>query len=206
MNERNGRDGEDAAGSRPAGPAAPGGQERVASVGAYLAVQRRMRRISLDELADRTRIPRRNLERLEAGAFDAVPDGFSRGFVRSVADALGLDPDEAVMHLMREPPADDPVSAGRRRRRVLLFRTVAAVVALVALLLLLRLALAMLAPLTKSGVAPIEPVYRRDAVRALAEDGREGRFTRPRAAPEPLERDPAAAPDPSDGREPSAGD
>jgi cytoskeletal protein RodZ len=76
------------------------------SVGEYLARQRRMRGISVDELSELTRIPRRNLERLESGAFDDQPDGFARGFVRTVALALGLDPDEAVMRLMPEPEED----------------------------------------------------------------------------------------------------
>ena len=64
----------------------------LGSVGRYLAGQRLLRGISLDDLAVLTKIPRRSLERLEAGAFDHVADGFSRGFVRAVADALGLDP------------------------------------------------------------------------------------------------------------------
>jgi cytoskeleton protein RodZ len=75
-------------------------------IGEYLAQQRKLRGISVDELCEATKIPRRNLERLEAGAFDAQPDGFARGFVRTVAAALGLDPDEAVMRLMQEPEAD----------------------------------------------------------------------------------------------------
>jgi cytoskeleton protein RodZ len=79
-------------------------------IGEYLAQQRRLRGISVDELCEMTKIPRRNLERLESGAFDAQPDGFARGFVRTVAAALGLDPDEAVMRLMQEPEADAAVA------------------------------------------------------------------------------------------------
>jgi len=55
------------------------------SVGHYLASQRKLRGISLEELATRTRIPGRNLERLESGALDGDSDGFSRGLVRIVA-------------------------------------------------------------------------------------------------------------------------
>jgi cytoskeleton protein RodZ len=76
------------------------------SIGAYLARQRELRGISLDELATLTRIPRRSLERLESGVFDRAPDGFVRGFVRTVAAALGLDPDETVMRLLAEPAAE----------------------------------------------------------------------------------------------------
>lgn len=57
----------------------------------------------------------RSLERLESGAFDGAPDGFSRGFVRAVAAALGLDADEAVMRLLREPDAEEAEVHGARR-------------------------------------------------------------------------------------------
>ena len=70
------------------------------SLGHYLASQRRLRGISLEELAARTRIPGRNLERLESGVMDGDSDGLSRGLVRIVAHALGLDPDDAVMRLI----------------------------------------------------------------------------------------------------------
>jgi hypothetical protein len=51
------------------------------SVGRYLAGQRRLRNISLDELATLTKIPRRSLERLEAGLFDDVPDGLRSAWI-----------------------------------------------------------------------------------------------------------------------------
>jgi hypothetical protein len=73
------------------------------SVGRYLARQRKLRGVSLDGLAEATQIPRRSLERLEGGAFDRQVDGFSRGFVRTVADALGLDAEDAVLRLLGEP-------------------------------------------------------------------------------------------------------
>ncbi|MGH0033377.1 MAG: helix-turn-helix domain-containing protein [Myxococcota bacterium] len=78
-----------------------------ASIGEYLAQQRKLRGISVDELCEITKIPRRNIERLESGALDGSPDGFARGFVRAIAEALGLDSDEAVMRLMQEPEAED---------------------------------------------------------------------------------------------------
>jgi hypothetical protein len=84
------------------------------SIGRYLARQRRLRGVSLGELADLTKIPLRSLERLEDGAFDHQADGFSRGFVRTVAEALGLDAEEAVMRLLGEPPSGDDGLALRR--------------------------------------------------------------------------------------------
>ena len=89
---------------KPAASALTGDPER--SIGAYLARQRELRGITLDELATLTRIPRRSLERLESGVFDRAPDGFVRGFVRTVAASLGLDPDATVMRLLSEPAAD----------------------------------------------------------------------------------------------------
>jgi cytoskeletal protein RodZ len=191
------------------GPTASAGRERVAGVGPYLAAQRRLRRISLDELAARTKIPRRNLERLEAGTFDADPDGFSRGFVRSVAEALGLDPDEAVMHLMHEPSADDADIESLRRTRAILVRAAVAAAAVIALVLLLRLVLTLLAPAASSEHDGPETVYRRDAVGSLAEVVREERVAPsvaaapespgPGTAPAPAETDSSGLPRPSPG-------
>jgi transcriptional regulator with XRE-family HTH domain len=84
-----------------------GPAEADGSVGSYLARQRELRGVSLDELAEATQIPRRSLERLEGGAFDRQVDGFSRGFVRTVADALGLDAADAVLRLLGEPIGSD---------------------------------------------------------------------------------------------------
>jgi cytoskeletal protein RodZ len=137
------------------------------SIGQYLASQRRLRRISLEELSERTRIPRRNLERLESGAFDAAADGFARGFVRTVAEALGLDANEAVMRLSDEPRADEVRALAAAHRALALRIAALAVVVLAALGAILYLALREPA----SGEAPAAPsvTYRRDAVRGLAE-------------------------------------
>ena len=160
------------------------GSERE-SIGSYLSSQRRLRGISLDELAERTRIPRRNLERLESGAFDAQPDGFVRGFVRTVAAELGLDAQEAVMRLTGEPLA--PSEEWRRRRAAA--AGVLGALALCGLLALgwaLREATRWLA-LPAPGVES-EWVYRRDAVRELAESLRE--------TPPPPPQQPPASPGP----------
>ena len=104
-----------------------GHDDRTFSVGRYLAQQRSLRSISIEDLAEITKIPQRSLERLEAGVFDHHPDGFARGFVRTVAGALGLDPNEAVMRLLREPPDDE---AETRRHPGLRVFTAAALVLL----------------------------------------------------------------------------
>lgn len=139
-----------------------------------------MRGISLDDLSALTKIPRRSLERLEDGAFDGQSDGFSRGFVRTVAEALGLEAEEAVLRLLGEPDeADDAGSSGRARwiRGASIAVAVAAVFAgLIAAGWYLVAALD--APDAGSPDASAI-VYRRDAVRALAESqaGQEGAHT-----------------------------
>jgi len=140
-----------------------------ASIGGYLARERRLRGISLDELADLTKIPRRSLERLEAGAFDRNPDGFARGFVRAVALALGLSAEEAVMRMLAEPldPDGMVLSAAERVGRWLwvaasLFVGIACLIA----------ALWVWQTRSLSATTVKEPpaiVYRRDDVRSLAE-------------------------------------
>ncbi len=147
-----------------------------AGVGQYLASQRRLRDISLDELAELTKIPRRSLERLEAGSFDGTSDGFVRGFVRAVAASLGLDPDEAVMRLMDEPEELAPVARFGLPARKWLARGLALLgvgLGLAGLWLLISL---WLEPSPPS--LPADVILRRDPVRSLAAD------VEPEAAPE----------------------
>jgi Helix-turn-helix domain len=110
------------------------GVERLAaiSIGEYLKRQRLLRGITVEELSATTRIPLRSLERLEAGYFDGVSDGFVRGFVRTVALALGLDADDTVARMLDEPAASpwDRGGTGLWRKQAL------AVVALVVVTIL----------------------------------------------------------------------
>jgi transcriptional regulator with XRE-family HTH domain len=149
-------------------------------IGAYLALQRRLRGISLAELSERTKIPQRSLERLESGVFDSAPDGFARGFVRTVAAALGLDADEAVMRLLEEPPEED---AGVSRSGTALSWAVA-LLALAALVAVALFALWSLGSAFVSGRddAGVTLQYRQDAVRDLVD------------APAPFHGDAGSAP------------
>jgi transcriptional regulator with XRE-family HTH domain len=141
-----------------------GGSRGKDGIGAYLASQRKLRGISLEELATTTRIPRRSLERLEAGVFDDQPDGFVRGFVRTVAAAIGLDPDATVTRMLAEPLPRPGVRLPDPRR-------VAAVAVGVVLAGLLGLLLMRGLPAWRRSGSDGRPpqIYRRDAVRALAE-------------------------------------
>jgi len=135
-------------------------------IGAYLSRQRRLRGIGLDELARVTCIPLRSLERLESGAFDAAPDGFARGFVRTVAAALGLDPDDTVSRMLPE------MQPGVRRRRPPLPESGAPWAAAVMTLLAVGLVAVFLVERSTGPPTPAElraqQVVRRDVVRELA--------------------------------------
>jgi hypothetical protein len=141
--------------------------ERAEAIGAYLARQRQLRGITLEELSTATRIPMRSLQRLETGAFDREPDGFARGFVRTVAVALGLPPDETVARMLPEATETSRRSGFRDRLGRRAF-------AASALLVLLGLGILVW---TGSRLLPIgwtrnrdAITVRRDAVRALAEE------------------------------------
>jgi transcriptional regulator with XRE-family HTH domain len=65
--------------------------------GETLRREREMRGVSLEEVANATRISTRNLEALENERWEQLPGGvFNRGFVRSIARFLGLDEDTLV--------------------------------------------------------------------------------------------------------------
>ncbi|HET9837265.1 MAG TPA: RodZ domain-containing protein [Candidatus Angelobacter sp.] len=65
--------------------------------GDRLRREREMRGITLDEIAESTKISRRHLDALERDHFDQLPGGvFNKGFVRAYARFLGIDEDQAV--------------------------------------------------------------------------------------------------------------
>lgn len=67
------------------------------SIGDRLREARESRNVTLHQIAERTNISVRFLEALEKGQIDKLPGGiFTRGFVRSYASQVGLDPDETV--------------------------------------------------------------------------------------------------------------
>ena len=64
----------------------------VQSIGAYLALQRRLRGISQQQLAEITRIPQRSIERLEAGALAGRLTGSRRLDLDDVGTEVGEEP------------------------------------------------------------------------------------------------------------------
>ena len=84
----------------------------MASFGERLKREREMRGVSLEEIAESTKIGKRNLLALETEEFDKLPGGiFNKGFVRAYAKYLGLDEDQAVTDFLA---AENAASTGIR--------------------------------------------------------------------------------------------
>jgi cytoskeletal protein RodZ len=98
--------------SSPAG----GGDDGSPSFGESLRRQRELRKISLREVSEATKINIRYLEALERNDFTFLPGGaFTRGFIRSYARHIGIDEDEAInayLYELREQqsPEESPES------------------------------------------------------------------------------------------------
>jgi cytoskeletal protein RodZ len=85
------------------------------SIGHFLKSERELRHVSLEELAQTTRIPIRSLLHIEADQLDCLPgEVFVRGFVRAYARALGLDAEGVLDTHFAERPAESapaPITA-----------------------------------------------------------------------------------------------
>src|SRR3954464_2195131 len=93
-------------------PAGPGTRKKMTSFGERLKREREMRGVSLEEIAESTKIGKRNLLALETEEFNKLPGGiFNKGFVRAYAKYLGLDEDQAVTDFLA---AENAASTGIR--------------------------------------------------------------------------------------------
>jgi len=96
----------------------------MGSFGERLRREREMRGITIEEIAEATKIGSRNLHALENEKFDLLPGGiFNKGFVRAYSKYLGLDEEQAVADYIaaetafREPQSEaksEPVEAEER--------------------------------------------------------------------------------------------
>ena len=67
------------------------------SIGRYLRRERELRQVSLEELAQTTRIPLKMLQHIEDDDFEKLPgEIFARGFLKCYARALGVEADEVL--------------------------------------------------------------------------------------------------------------
>lgn len=72
--------------------------ESTVYTGEFLRRYRESRGVALKEIAERTRIGVRSLQAVEEERFEDLPDArvYVRGFVRCLAEEVGLDPDLAA--------------------------------------------------------------------------------------------------------------
>ena len=88
------------------------------TVGERLREARERQKVSLHAIAERTNISVRFLDAIEKGQFDKLPGGiFTRGFIRSYASQVGLDPDAAVDQFLSDEPSqrDDDIDQAPAR-------------------------------------------------------------------------------------------
>ena len=77
-------------------------------VGSRLRAAREAKHLSVLEIADTTKISVRALEALEENDVARLPGGiFTRGFVRSYAAEVGLDPEQTMRDFMAQLPAEE---------------------------------------------------------------------------------------------------
>lgn len=84
-------------------------QQQLKDIGAYLQQVRVEQGKSLDEIATRTFIPMRLIRAIEQGQFALLPEPiFVRGFIRRIADALGLDGTAIALEFPLEAVDEQP--------------------------------------------------------------------------------------------------
>src|SRR5271169_6736207 len=98
------------------------GKTPVGSFGDRLRREREMRGVSLDDIADATKIGTRLLRALEEEHFELLPGGiFNKGFVRAYSKYLGLNEEEAVADYLEaagETTPDPRVIAEQNSSRI----------------------------------------------------------------------------------------
>lgn len=115
------------------------------TVGQRLRAAREEKKLSLEDVAAQTRIPRRHLESLETGEWDKLPaTTYTTGFAKSYASAVGLDRTEIGEQLRAEMGGQRPTAAtaevfepadpARTMPKWLVFGGIAAVLLLVLLM------------------------------------------------------------------------
>jgi cytoskeletal protein RodZ len=84
-----------------------------ADIGQALKAIREFRKLSLEAVADTTRVRRAYLQAIEAMQLEKLPSRpFTIGYIRAYADALGVDAEAAVERFKAEEPVlDEPLRA-----------------------------------------------------------------------------------------------
>lgn len=83
----------------------------MSELGHYLKEKRKEKGMSLEEIQEITKIRKRYLEAIEKGEYNVLPGVFyARAFIKSYAEAVGLDPDEVLKTYGQELPQLETVS------------------------------------------------------------------------------------------------
>ena len=98
-------------------------RDGVTPLGGQLRAERERRGAGLEQVSEATKIRKTYLEALEAHDWTALPaDVFTRGYVRTYAEYLGLDPEHLLKVYARErriAGVDDPSTSDHADRAVL---------------------------------------------------------------------------------------
>lgn len=90
----------------------PEGGAMMSQLGELLSRQREELGLTLEDLQARTKIRLRYIEAIEAGEYDIIPgEVYVRGFIRNLADELGLDPKKALGLYHEDVAQSQPVEA-----------------------------------------------------------------------------------------------
>ena len=119
---------------------------QTSSVGERLKAAREQKKLSLEDIADQTRIPLRHLQNLEAGDWSNLPaPTYTIGFAKSYASAVGLDRTEIGEDLRAEMGGQrfesggnaevfEPADPARTMPRWLVLSAIGAIVLLVVIM------------------------------------------------------------------------
>src|SRR5690242_832162 len=118
-------------------------EAEVPTVGHQLRAAREKKKLSLDDIAAQTRIPRRHLESIENAEWDELPaPTYTIGFAKSYAGSVGLDRTEIGDQLRAEMGGQrftantmesfEPADPRRTMPKSLVLGTIAAVIILIA--------------------------------------------------------------------------
>jgi cytoskeletal protein RodZ len=103
------------------------------SFGRWLSRERELRGISLEQIADQTRIGGAHLRALERDETSALPARvFVLGFIRAYARCIGINPDDAVLRYEEQQLKVAPPVAEGVKRRVLRKRVLALIAGIAA--------------------------------------------------------------------------
>ncbi len=88
-------------------------------VGFYLKRTREVREISLEEISKKTKISIRFLKAIEEGKWNYLPgEVFIKGFIRTYAEVLGLNPEEVIQKYLQEREAKENILAEKKIEKV----------------------------------------------------------------------------------------